>query len=106
MAEERSYNFSEPIQFKKTASAKNTMNLQLSNLKTQVLKILASPLGNSVKVKCDMNCGRDAYFQEGETGIAVCEECWKVIDAVAVHCDRLCHCLLGSGKETFFRGEG
>jgi hypothetical protein len=37
-------------------------------------------------MKCDMNCGRDAYFHEGETGIAVCEECWKVIDAVAVHC--------------------
>jgi hypothetical protein len=29
---------------------------------------------------------KDACFHEEETGIAVCEECWKVIDAVAVHC--------------------
>jgi hypothetical protein len=37
-------------------------------------------------MKCDMNCGREAYFIEEDAGIAVCKECWKVIDAVAVHC--------------------
>jgi hypothetical protein len=37
-------------------------------------------------MKCDMNCGRDAYFYDEVSGIAVCEECWKTIDAVAIHC--------------------
>jgi hypothetical protein len=37
-------------------------------------------------MKCGMNCGRDAAFYDEETGIAVCETCWKVIDVVAVHC--------------------
>lgn len=37
-------------------------------------------------MKCYLNCGRDADFHDEISGIAICEKCWKVIDAVAVHC--------------------